>query len=166
MILLSLDASTKSTGYAIFKNNELIQQDCIVCSSSNLYQRINKITQEIIQIIKNYNVDTIVMEDVIPEQSKSHSTFRALIYLQATIHLSVYNENPKIKIDLFYPGEWRKQCNIKTGKGIKREQLKSASIDFVKNKYSLNLTSDDIADAICIGTAYLKLKDNDDINWQ
>ena len=51
------------------------------------------------------------------------------------------------------PTEWRKACGFKQGR-VKREQLKQQAIDFVKDVYHLQVT-DDEADAICIGSAYV-----------
>jgi Asp/Glu/hydantoin racemase len=49
---------------------------------------------------------------------------------------------------------WRAVCGIKTGKGIKREALKQASRNLVKQIYNADV-NDDISDAICLGMAYL-----------
>lgn len=45
---------------------------------------------------------------------------------------------------------------MKIIKNIKREQLKQEAIDYVKEKYNIEV-NDDIADAICIGDAVLNL---------
>lgn len=61
--------------------------------------------------------------------------------------------------DVFYyeiqPSEWRSRLNINKGKA-KREELKQMSIQYVKDNFGLEL-SDDEADAICIGSGYIKL---------
>ena len=44
---------------------------------------------------------------------------------------------------------------MKTGRGIKRENLKKASIELVKNTFNMQV-NDDVSDAICIGMAYIK----------
>ncbi|MGE9950112.1 hypothetical protein [Coprococcus catus] len=54
------------------------------------------------------------------------------------------------------PSSWRKAINLKQNKNIKREQLKQEAIDYVKEKYNIEV-NDDIADAICIGDAVLNL---------
>ena len=62
----------------------------------------------------------------------------------------IHDNFPHIKIEYVHSGTWRKTCGIKTGRGIKREMLKLASITFVKEKYGITV-NDDVADAICIG---------------
>ena len=52
---------------------------------------------------------------------------------------------------------------IKNGRGIKRQTLKEADIEFVKNKYRINV-NDDVADAICIGLAQYTKQDDNEIN--
>lgn len=163
MKLLALDCSTKATGVAVFDNQELILNQCITASSTDLYKRIFKMVNGIVEIIQQTNVDTIVMEEVIPDHTKNTNTFRALMFLQAAIHLKLYELYPKIKIELIYPGTWRSLCGIHTGRGIKREDLKKEDIRFANEIYHLNLTSDDIADAVCIGHAFLH--PNEDLNW-
>jgi len=50
---------------------------------------------------------------------------------------------------------WRKICGIRTGRGVRRDTLKKASQDLVKNTYNIEV-NDDESDAICLGMAYIK----------
>ena len=75
--------------------------------------------------------------------------------LQGGLMLLNHKNNSKRKIEFIQPGSWRSKCGIKTGKGIKREALKMADIQFVKDKYNIDNINDDIADAICIGHSCL-----------
>ena len=60
---------------------------------------------------------------------------------------------------MYLPTQWRKLIGIKQGKGIKRNELKAQSLEFVKT-ITDDLVNEDIAEAIAIGCAYLKeLKD-------
>ena len=167
MYLLALDCSTKSTGVAIFKDKELMATSCITASSTDLYKRIRKIVNNIVEIVGKVGIDTVVMEEVIPDHTKNTNTFKALMYLQALIQIELHETYPNIQINLAYPGEWRSTCGIKTGRGVKRDGLKVEDIKFANNTYGLSLTNDDIADAVCIGHAFLYPKDKKDeeINW-
>ena len=151
MITLAVDASTKSTGIAIFDGQELKHYDCITASSTDLFKRIHKMQDEIEKIIKNYKVEKIIMEDVIPEDVHGNqNVFKALTYLQGYL-IEVFNRN-KIPYELVVASHWRKLCGIKTGSGVRRESLKPKDIAFVKNQFGISV-NDDIADAICIGFA-------------
>ena len=167
MRILALDASTKSTGIAIFQNQELLGCSVITASSTDLIKRIHKMADTIDTIVSEANIDVVVMEEVIPDHAKNQNTFKALIWLQAIIIVMLHDKHPRIKIELTYPGSWRKICGIKTGRGTKREALKEQDIKFANSTYNLNLTSDDIADAVCIGHAYLypSSVESDDLNW-
>ena len=168
MKLLALDCSTKNTGVAIFKNNQLLGSSCISASSTDLYNRIHKMVDNIDEIITQLNIDEIIMEEVIPDHSKNTNTFKALMYLQATLMIMLHDKYPKVKVTLVYPNSWRSQCGIKTGRGKTRESLKLADIEYANKTYNLSLTSDDQADAICIGHAYLhpnNSNESDDLNW-
>jgi Holliday junction resolvasome RuvABC endonuclease subunit len=152
IITLSLDLSTKSSGWAIFENTELQDYGCITAASTNLFNRIEKMITELNKIVDKYNPDKVIVEDVLPEDVRhNQNTFKALIYLQAII---AYEFNKKGKnLEFYTSSEWRKKCGIQTGRGIKRDTLKQADINFVKEHYNKNV-NDDVADAICIGFAY------------
>lgn len=51
------------------------------------------------------------------------------------------------------PSVWRKRVGLKQG-ATKREELKQESVEYVLNKYGIDVI-DDIADAICIGDAMI-----------
>ena len=154
MKVLAIDASTKSTGIAIFENTNLIYYGNIISNKGYFIDRIKQMRQKILSIYKEYQPDNVVMEDILPQDVKHNQTvFKTLIYLQASIVISLYLEN-KQNVQLCTASHWRKLCNIKTGRGIVRQTLKKASIDFVKQKYNINV-NDDISDAICLGYAYV-----------
>ena len=155
MKVLSIDASTKSTGIALFENKELKHYTCITASSSDLATRIKKMVIEIDKILSRYTVDVIVLEEVRPEQELQNiKTHKALMYLQGALFLLVKENYKHIKIEFLYPNEWRSKCGIKTGPGVRRPSLKPLDIKFVKETYGLDV-NDDIADAIGIGHAYV-----------
>ena len=165
MNILALDASTKSTGWAIFKEKELIKYNCIIASSSDLVKRITKMINELEIILKENKIDKIILEEVRPEQGVQNiKTHKALMYLQAAITFLIHERFSTIEIEYLYPNEWRKGCDIRTGSGIRREELKIADINFVKENYNINV-NDDIADAIGIGHSYVNQLKNE-INWE
>lgn len=151
MITLALDPSTKSTGWAIYEDQTLTAHGCISASSSNLYNRIHKMIDELEKIIKENKVDNAIIEDVFPEDvHNNRSVFNALMYLQGFITdlLNTY----KITFKFYTASEWRKKCGIHTGRGVRRDSLKPLDMAFVKNQFDISV-NDDEADAICIGFA-------------
>ena len=76
----------------------------------------------------------------------------------------IHDEHAEVGIEYIYPSSWRASLGIKNGRGIKRTTLKQADIDFVKEKYNINV-NDDEADAICIGLAQYVKSEVNEINW-
>lgn len=165
MKILSLDASTKSTGFAVFNETKLETYGCLTASSTDLVKRISKIITELEQVLSQNTINKIILEEVRPEQGLQNlKTHKALMYLQAAIVFLVHERFNTIEIEYVYPNEWRKACGIKTGSGVRRETLKPKDIQFVKDNYNI-IVNDDIADAIGIGHAYVNKLDNE-INWE
>ena len=164
MKVLAIDASTKSTGVALFEDTTLIKYDCLTASSNDLIKRIQKIISQLNQFIGNNDIDKIILEEVRPEDRiQNLKTHRALMWLQAAIAFLAHERYPKATIEYVYPSEWRAKCGIKNGRGVRRETAKEHDIQFVKEKYNINV-NDDIADAIGIGHAYVHQLNNE-INW-
>ena len=151
MIVLALDLSTKDSGFAVFKDQELIHHGHITAGSSNLFHRIHHMVEELAKIIKEYNPEKAIIEDVLPEDVRHNvQVFKALTYLQGFV-CDLLDSN-KIEYKFFTASEWRKKCGIHTGRGIKRESLKTADVAFVQNQFGIKV-GDDEADAIGIGFA-------------
>ena len=153
MITMAIDASSKSTGVAIFKDKKLVAHHLIAAAGSDSLARIKKMVSEIEILYKAWNVDTIIMEDVIPADVHNNlNVFKILHYLQAALVLMFHDHEQKV--EFYVSSEWRKKCGIRTGRGITRDMVKAADIKFVRDNYYLDV-NDDIADAICIGHAYI-----------
>lgn len=157
MNILGLDASTKSSGWAVYEGTKLKTYGCITSSSTDLFKRIHKMVDEINIIIKEHNIQKIILEEVRPEDMGGRSnlaTHKALLYLQGAIAMMIHDNYPKVTIEYLYPSEWRKCCNIKTGRGVVRETVKQRDIRFVQEAFGITV-NDDIADGIGLGYAYL-----------
>lgn len=163
MKILTLDLSTKSSGYCFGQDTVLKQHGCITASSGVVEQRIIKMRDQIITLICRYNPDKIIMEQVRP-QVNSH-TNKVLMWLQGIIAVAAYECKKSIQIQFVGASEWRAAIKIKQGRGIKRQQVKTFDIQYVKDKYNITV-NDDEADAICIFDSYWQKNDNNEINWE
>ena len=163
--MIAIDASTKSTGVAIFKDGQLEQYNNIQDSNRNVLKRIKFMTDEIEKVYQSTKTRgggdgkiQIVMEQVIPDNlneskwSYNQATFKALFYLQAAVVLMFDNYN--LDVEFIGASQWRKICGIDQTKYANRDILKARDVAFVKEKFGLDV-NDDIADAICIGWAKL-----------
>jgi Holliday junction resolvasome RuvABC endonuclease subunit len=151
--ILALDASTHRTGYAFFKDNQ-IQYGAISSSSTSPEKRIGVMRDEILKIIKQENIDTIIMEEVRPDGMNQH-TGKLLTWLQGCIVVAVFEYNKNIKVDFIGASTWRSRLGLQ-GYRVLRQKQKEIDIDFANTTYCLKLSAemDDEADAICILTAY------------
>lgn len=149
MKYLGIDASTKSTGIAYFDEDNLISHTCLTASSTDVIKRIHTIIDRLDAFLLDNEVDVIILEEVRPASEGNIQTHKVLMWLQGQINILVHDKFPNIKIEYIYPNEWRAWLGIKTGAGIKRESLKKEDINWVKNKFNLEL-NDDEADAIGI----------------
>ena len=157
-MILSLDLSTKASGWAIFDGIELLEYGCLKASSTDVIKRIQKI------ILSQFQIDTIIVEEVRPDTGAGNlRTHKVLMWLQAALEFLIHEQYPKVKIEYVYPSEWRKACGIKNGRGVKRETAKQLDIKFIKETYGLTV-DDDEADAIGIGHAFVN-KLNNELNW-
>lgn len=149
MITLALDLSTKSSGQAIYDGQKLKDYGCITSASSNLYTRIDKMIEELKNILTKEEVDAVVIEEVLPEDVRNNqSVFKALMYLQGFVCHTL--NHFKLTPTFVTASHQRKMCGIRTGAGVRRESLKPKDIAFVQSQFGIKV-NDDIADAICIG---------------
>ena len=127
MKVISIDASTKSTGVAVFDNEELIFYDCITASSTDVIKRIEKISNRLNEILDYFKPEKLILEEVRPENqygAGNIQTHRVLMWLQAEINFLCHKKTPIIEVDYIYPNEWRSYIGIHTGAGVRREALK------------------------------------------
>lgn len=157
MKILFLDLSTKSTGWAVGEDEKLIDYGCVTSSSQNIFKRISVMQKFINEQIEKHQIEKIVAEEVRPDVPNSH-TFKVLTWLQGIIIYEAYLKNNRIDYEFIQANSWRSKIGIHTGPKIKREELKKADIDYVKNKYGIS-ANDDVCDAICLLDSYY-IKDN------
>ena len=66
-MFLAIDASTKSTGIAVFDNSNLVYYDCFTAYSSDVITRIQNMTKRLDEVLTSYSIDTIIIEEVRPD---------------------------------------------------------------------------------------------------
>lgn len=167
-MILSLDLSTKSSGWAVFNGKELIAHGCITSASTDMIKRVHIMTAGINEILQTYEIDKIIAEEVRPQGGSgvgNIKTMKALMYLQADLEFLIHDNYSKIEIEYLYPSSWRATCGIKNGRGIKRTSLKEADIAFVQETFGLTV-NDDEADAICIGYSQNFEEQPNKISWE
>lgn len=146
-VILSLDVSTTSTGYAIYVDGKLEQYGAIKYKSKNFIERVNYMADTIQAIHATYGITHIVIEDTyVSKKVNNISTVKKLCMAQGIIIRAVHTA----KVIQVYPVSWKSYFNIVGGKNKRKEQ-KATSITKANSLFNLELKDDDVADAILLG---------------
>lgn len=152
MYSFAFDQSLKVTGWAYFEDD--ILKDCgqfEVDPTLDIDDRLAQFQEEVGKIANTAAKDTQIFFEDIQMQMGNVKTYQRLAYTQAAM-LLFCNVND-YKYNILSPSHWRKVIGGKWGR--KREEQKQHAINFVKEKYNIEVGSD-VADAICIGYAGLQ----------
>ena len=160
MKILALDQATNITGYAVFDGTDLYKRGIIdLHKEKDSWERMQIMRQKIDELMKDYKPRVVILEDV-PGMTKTPQVLKELGRLQGFAMASAFSRGRPVL--LYMPSEWRKILEIKQGRDHKRADLKRQAAEVVKNVYGIETTEDE-ADAICIGLAYLI--ESGQINW-
>ena len=165
MTILSLDISTTSTGYAVFKDQKLISYG-VIAPAGKTITRIEKIADEVNLLMLEHEPDIIYAEEPEPAFVKNNiDVYRKLTFTHGAIAIVLNHYQKEMK--LCSSSHWRKQVGIKTGRGITRAQLKPIDVAKANELFNLNTKNDDIADAVLIGWSYILEYDTqqDEYDW-
>ena len=110
MNILSLDMSTRKTGWAIFNNSKLIAYNLIESSKEDMFQRLEEMYSKIQELITSYNIQQIVCEDVPVSMHSNLKTGKDLCVLQGCILSIAFGQ--KIKYELLKPTVWRANIGL------------------------------------------------------
>lgn len=152
MRLLSLDTSTKNSGWALFSNGKYTKSGVITCTNKDTLVRIGDMYNSIKDIIYKFKPSIVVIEMTsVPRNVQAQRYLTMLLGMVYTICLENY-----IEFVMLRPTEWRKMANTDNVKiGRKREEMKQWSMDLVENLFNKKVT-DDESDAILIGYGYIQ----------
>lgn len=154
MRVLSFDQSTRVSGWAYFEDGKYVESGVIDMNKSTLEtdKRSFEMAKELWKIIKKYNPQELVIENV--QQQSSPSTVIILARLAGMV--IGYAEAHNIHVHILLPSQWRKALGYSQGAKVKRQELKQQSIDYVKNNLGLTLSEDE-CEAIAEGIAAHKI---------
>lgn len=151
--LVSIDSSTNKTGAALYVGGKLKEYDLIDLSKSGLTidPRIDEMGKRIMKLLSYWQPTMVYIEE-----PKGHNNVELVRKLSTILGIvrgwciqnGVYFEEIK-------PTVWRKYIGFDQG-GKKRDELKAASIDYVRKTFGIEV-NDDTADAICIGGAIINM---------
>ena len=147
MTILAFDQASRTSGWSVFKNQELIAHGTFTYTDSNLGLRLCKIRQKVKELTEKYSPDKIIYEDIqLQEGAKNNiETFKILAEVFGIIY--EYATEVNIPNEAILAGTWRKGLGII---GYKREQYKPNAQKWVLDNCGIRVVEDE-ADAICIG---------------
>lgn len=161
--LLALDQSSHVSGYAVFKNNELIKYGHFNQNESDVGERLAGFRKQILLLIQEYQITEIAFEDIQLQNNHTNNvvTFKVLAEVFGVIHELCVEMG--IKYSIVHSQTWKSELRI--GGRTRTEQKKNAQL-YVQTMYDVKPTQDE-ADAICIGASLIKQKEKrKDFQWE
>ena len=153
--VLAFDQSTKITAYSLFIDGKYVEVGVIdLHKMKDTSERVRAMGVELCKTIEKYNPDKVVIEEV--AQQSNPKTLKLLARVQGIIIGFCAAHN--IETYIIEPSKWRTTLHFKIGAGVKRAELKTQAIDYIKDQYKLDVTEDE-CEAICINEAFHKIFD-------
>ena len=165
MIVMGIDGSTTSSGWAIFESTSCKRLDSgrVQFNDKDWRERIFKEWQVFNEIIQKYCPDIIYMEDVPMKDGKSTIMKLGSVQGMAICLASQYN----IDIHFLLPREWRSELGLYDGtrQGTHRDILKKKAVETANKLFDLELSwvkekskknEDDEAEALLIAYSQIK----------
>lgn len=158
MRLISLDQSTRVTGWSLFIDGQIVDSGVIDKHKINdSFTRMGEMVCEICDKINELNPDICVIEDI--QNQSSAKTVIMLARLQGAILNYCYSND--IRTEILTPSQWRSKLQFHQGAGVKREELKQQAVDYVEKQLGIEDIDVDQAEAICISIAASKIFDDE-----
>lgn len=144
-VILALDVSTTSTGYALYEGDKLIHFGYIKPKDKDWLTRVRKMAEEVANINSEKPINTVVIEDTF--FLKNIKTVKKLCLAQGIL----LGKLPDAELLQVFPNTWKKHFGLGKGKATRTEQ-KQTSISVAETLFLLNTRlNDDEADAILMG---------------
>ncbi len=152
MRLLALDQASHITGYSIFEDKTPIKISHFNAKGTDFADRLVSIKQQVDALIKEYNIDTVAIEDIQLQQNKVQNvkTFKMLAEVLGV--LEEYLQEIKMEYYVIPPIKWKATLKIA---GLGRTAEKAAAQKYVKDTYGIICTEDE-ADSVGIATHIIK----------
>lgn len=154
-ILVSIDASTKSTGIAVWDNDLLVDHETINAEDlGHMDNRFPYMAGALLSVLTEQQPDIVYIEEAVVVRNAQ--TQRFLVRLQGVVYGWCLQHN--CRFEAIRPTVWRKQLGFKQGRNVSRQDLKAQAVEYVQEQYpDLKDLSEDEYEAICIGVAALKI---------
>ena len=156
--ILSLDQSTRVTGFAVFDNGSLIKVGKFdISPAGNIGDRLVRFRKKIISLIEEHDINKVCFEEIQLQNNVMNNvdTFKKLANVYGVLLETLVEIN--MDYEIVSSNTWKSKCGIRK---LGREKEKKAAQDFVQTTYGIKVTQDE-ADAICLGYSSLTF----DFDW-
>ena len=151
MRILAIDQSSRCNGYAIFENNELIDSGTFTLTQEDIGERLVELREKIIRFIEDNQIELVLFEDIqLQAGNAGVTTYKVLAEVFGVIQELLTEKG--IEYQIVHSQTWKSVLNIK---GRSRPEQKKNAQMYVLNTFNKKV-SQDTADAICIGSSYIK----------
>lgn len=151
MKLCGIDSSTSNTSIALFENG-IFKDYTLISMDKKKYptkwDRLNPMLKEIGEVLDKYKPDIIYQED--SYKGNNIDNLKVLTNILGGVRFWALTHNAEYYKLL--PSQWRKVLNLNQYEAD-REILKQKTIEYIRNKYKIDIPTDDVSDSIAIGAA-------------
>lgn len=153
-VVAGIDGSTKKTGIAIMRDDELTFYTLIDLSrdTNEPLKRIQKMLFKIGEVLDKHDIDEVCMEKAF-NKSNTQTTMMLANIAGGVMYYCAKN---KIKFTHPEPSAWRKKIGFHTGRGVKRDVLKAEAVKAVQNEYGITV-GDDVAESVLLARSAFDL---------
>lgn len=152
MTFLALDQASRTSGYSIFCEDQLIDSGTFTFTSSDMAKRLVKIREKVDELIDEFCVEKIILEDI---QLQSNVNSNVTTYKALAEVIGVITElaaEKGLPYELVYASAWKSELKIK---GRTRPEQKKNAQAYVLQNFNKKVSQDE-SDAICIGSYYIE----------
>lgn len=159
MRLLALDQASRTSGYAIFEDDQLVESGTFTLKSDDIGERLVQYRQYLSELTDKYEIDQVAFEDIqMQGQVNNVQTFKVLAEVFGVTQEFLAEQN------YFYhivsSNTWKSKLQIK---GRTRPEQKKNAQAYVLEHFGKKVSQDE-ADSICIG-ASIVLSDTKTHSW-
>lgn len=158
--ILVLDQATQKTGYNIIdvSNGSPMWLCCSQLTvKGGMAERLSQIYDRVSDIIDEFDIDTVVLEEVAASRRTNINVTVALLKLLGVMELLCFQKG--VDMHIMNVNYWKSKAGIKSRT---RESQKLESIELARQRWTtykeMIAKSDDVADSLNMGYAFLKDK--------
>lgn len=162
MRLLALDQASRTTGFAVFEDDQLVKSGTFTLRSDDVGERLVDYRKYIEKLIIDNDIEEVAFEDIqMQGQVNNVQTFKVLAEIfGVTQEFLVENGH---SYHIVSSNTWKSKLQIKGRTRV--EQKRNAQI-YVLENFDKKVSQDE-SDAICIGASIVldNKKNKADFNW-